>query len=996
MKPERWRQAEAMCQAALDRPASERAAFLEKACKGDWALQREVETLLAHTAEAQKFMEVPALEVVTKALAAESIVAASPSGDELSLAGKIISHYKILAKLGGGGMGVVYEAEDVRLGRRVAIKFLPEELARDRLARERFQREARAASALNHPNICTLHDIGEDHGHPFLVMERLEGATLKHHVAGTALPLEQVLDLASQITDGLQAAHAKGIVHRDIKPANIFVTTRGQALQAKILDFGLAKLTLARAEMLRSAQHQTRDGAATGGASVILSASEGSHDTPTASIDPDQPTASGAALGTIAYMSPEQARGEKLDARTDLFSFGAVLYEMATGRQPFSGATTGVVYDAILNRAPVSPLSLNPSLPPKLEDIINKALEKDRELRYQHAADLRADLKRLKRDTAAVRRPEISASEAVASRQRRLWPQVMALAAVVVLVTALALYKFVRTKQPAAPFQAVKFTQLTTTGKAQHAAISPDGKYVAYVSGDPGDESLWVREVASRSDIQIVPAAQVTYTGLTFSHDGNYIYYVDVEPNFTGAAYRIPTLGGDPRKVVENVVQGAVTLSPDDRRLAFIGGSQTDEEDLVIANSDGGEERVLARRHLPQSFNPASPAWSPDGKLIAVCTQTAGTAPHFIVAVFEVAGGRERPLGREPRTWVDSLAWLPDGNGLMMGDGSQLWELTYPGGELRRITNDLSSYQDLGVTADSGTLVTVRSELFSSVWVAPAASPGAGKRVASSSAGYDGLGGLSWTPDGRLVYFSAADGSADLWLMNSDRSHARPIASGSNPAACPDGRTVVFASSVGVNSNIWRVHTDGGSLRQLTQGGSNDSNPSCSPDSKWVIFDSDRSGKGTLWKVSIDGGSANQVTDYESMYPAISPDGKWIACLHYPNPANADKLKIALIPFEGGEPAKTVDFQRAAAPFPPLPDSGIKWTPDGRALAYLDARQGVSSIWIQPLDGGPPTQLTRFGKGDNVFSFAWSRDGKQLAMARGDSVSDVVLISNSK
>jgi eukaryotic-like serine/threonine-protein kinase len=389
LEAERWRQVERLYQAALDLEGRDRAAFLERACGTDGDLRRQVEALLESDAKAGSFMESPAIEDAARMLARQQADASAKAGDTVK-AGTKVSHYRILEKLGSGGMGVVYKAEDTRLGRFVALKFMPEALAGYPEALERFRREARAASALDHPHICTIYDVGEHVGQPFIAMQYLEGQTLKRRIEAKPLKMDEVLDLAIQITDALDAAHAKGIIHRDIKPGNIFITHRDEA---KILDFGLAKLTAAR----------------------IPAPSPGPHDAPTVARERRDLTSPGAAMGTIPYMSPEQARGQELDPRTDLFSFGAVLYEMATGREAFSG-NAAVAYDAILNRAPTPARDLNSSLPAKLEEIINKALEKDRDLRYQYASEMRADLKRLKRDTDSGRSAAVPAAVAGASR----------------------------------------------------------------------------------------------------------------------------------------------------------------------------------------------------------------------------------------------------------------------------------------------------------------------------------------------------------------------------------------------------------------------------------------------------------------------------------------------------------------------------------------------------------------------------------------------------
>ena len=460
MQSDRWKQLEQIFHAVLALDESRRAAFLEQACGGDADLRRELELLLAHDAQPTRSL------LKTPTPDASEDASAEPDG--LLPAGKAVSHYRILEKIGGGGMGVVYKAEDTKLGRQVALKFLPGELARQREAVGRFQREARAASALNHPRICTIHDIDLHDARPFIVMELLEGQTLKHKIGSQPLPAGEIVEFGMQIADALEAAHAKGIIHRDIKPANIFVTARGEI---KILDFGLAKL------------------GSTGG---LLPSSKpampaGSSGSETAVTMEETLTKPGLAMGTVSYMSPEQARGEELDVRTDLFSFGAVLYEMATGRKPFDRGSVGLVFRAILQESPPPPRTVNPSLPARLDEIIAKALERDRDERYQTASDLRVDLKRLQRAEESARS---SVSAPAAPRQapenfiKRRWSHVAG-AMVVLILTALAILNWYTPESQTLPEATMRQVTFNSTEEPVFlASLSPDGKYLAY--GDSG------------------------------------------------------------------------------------------------------------------------------------------------------------------------------------------------------------------------------------------------------------------------------------------------------------------------------------------------------------------------------------------------------------------------------------------------------------------------------------------------------------------------------
>lgn len=548
-------------------------------------------------------------------------------------------------------------------------------------------------------------------------------------------------------------------------------------------------------------------------------------------------------------------------------------------------------------------------------------------------------------------------------------------------------------KQPA-PFDSMKITRLTNFGKASEAAISRDGKYVVHVGEEEGKRVLLVRQVATTSDVQIIPPAEVHYSGLTFSNDGNYIYYVvQLSGVVGGTLYQVPVLGGVPRKVIASVTT-PITFSPDGKKFAFVRVSPNEEEGvLMIANADGTGEQKLASRGGYDWFSYSGPAWSPDGKVIA---SGVGSPRGMTVVVVGVEDGAQREF--TSRMWfnVETVAWFGNGSGLVLNAADQgtrskqIWQLSYPGGEARKITNDLNNYHKISLAADSATLITVEEETFSNIWITPMGHSGHAKQITTSRS--DGRYGISSTPNGRMVYGSDASGNLDIWITDQDGRNQTQLTTDPrmdrDPSVSPDGRYIVFVSDRAGKPNIWRMDIDGNNPKKLT-GGIADTNPYCSADSRWVVFSSyTATGKQVVFKVPIDGGDPVQLTNKLSPGPSVSPDGKLIACFYLDEPSS--QWRIMVIPFAGGQPVKTFDMSPTANQWKEL-----RWTPDGRALIYIDTRGGVSNIWSQPLAGGHPKQMTNFTT-DELHHFDLSPDGKQLTLARGRIVSDVVLISDQK
>jgi len=608
----------------------------------------------------------------------------------------------------------------------------------------------------------------------------------------------------------------------------------------------------------------------------------------------------------------------------------------------------------------------------------------------------------------------VSSAEYLAGqiKSHKLGVTLTATALVAVLgLGAFAAYKLLSRKSRAT-FGPLKIARLTSTGQVGTAAISADGKYVFYVQDDGQKESIWMTQIATGGNLQLVPPAERHYVDVTISHDGNFLYYVRHDREYdAGALFRMPAFGGNARKLLVDIF-GSITLSPDDKRLAFVRcvhcldtptdtGGEKPRSSLVVANADGSDPRELIGHNFPEIFSPGGPAWSPDGKTIACGKVHRGPSaggPHRAVVAIRVSDRKEEPITSQrwsgPGLTFMRITWLPDSSGVLVTGGEQgniakpIWYLSWPGDDAKNLSNDLSDYTILGMTSDF-TLAVVREDRGINLWVAQIQDANTGRRITSGIQRADGGRGISWTPDGKIVYSSTGGGIESIWITRPDGTENKQVSSGTlqniEPVVSPDGRYIVWAARTSGPWELWRMEIDGSNPTKLTDGGYFQD---FTPDGRWVFYTPPNA---RLLKISIDGGTATKVIEENALRPIISPDGQWLACFYkvIPEPGELrgeTKRTVAILPVNGGSPTKTFEF----------PSGGnIEWTPDGQGIAYIVTEGTLSNLWVQPINGGSPKQLTNFNS-ERIFKFAWSRNGKQLALSRGVVNRDVVLITGFK
>ena len=987
---DRWQQIKAIFYSAQDRPPAERSAFLNEVCGDDASIREEVEALLTADANNENFLTSPAYEFAAGMLASE--------GSEFN-AGQRVGRYEILCSLGAGGMGQIYLARDSQLGRNIALKLISQEFATDPRRVLRFEQEARAASALNHPNVCVIHEIGTtENGRHFIAMEYIQGITLRDQLARAPLKLLDALQVAIQVGTALATAHAVGIVHRDIKPENIMLRPDGYV---KVVDFGLAKLT----EVLSEQQHLSE-------AQTVVR------------------TEPRTLMGTVKYMSPEQLRESAVDERTDIWSLGIVLYEMVTGHTPFDARSRNDSVARILGTEPVQ-ITFPEDTPKEFREIVKKALEKDRNERYQTINKLTTDLTSLKRDVERKISGELTPLPGVQSSPVIYTPgpplhhggsTIFTRFKSQAIHTADSLFTEIRTHKAAAIFAGATsvlallfflpsmagwinkvvspgqpsqqtaasdhrptMKALTNVGRSVSSAISADGKWVAHAEEQGGKQHLVVTNTSTfASSIAVPPAEDVNYIGVSFSRDGNYLYFTRKEKSGLGILYQLAWPGTNAVKL-KTGVDSPISFSPQGDRFAFVRHvNETKEFLLMLSNVDGTNEQVIASRKNGERLSKEGPAWSPDGSMVVCPASHWDKGFHTNLVGFDLKNGHEQQIGNHPWFTIAQVAWQEDMSSLVISardtatSPHQLWRVHFPDGATQKITDDLDEY--LGVSLSGPNIVTVRSNLSWRLWVS---TPNESQNAKEITSGVGVNYGLTWTSKGKIVFSSMAQDRLNIFRIDPDSSNQVQLTSGGHnylPASSADGRFIVFSSNRNGPFNIWRINADDGSdLTQLTSGDGN-FYPSTSPDDQWVAYDNVMNAGTSIWKVPMNGGQAVKVADDYRM-PVFSPDSQFIAG-RYNLESNTNDA--AIFAAQGGRPLKHF-------PVPVQEWQRLQWL-NSREVSFVKNVGGTANIWSYNLDTGESKQLTNFNS-DLIYAYAWSPDYKQLACQRGTKQSVVTMIS---
>jgi serine/threonine protein kinase/Tol biopolymer transport system component len=960
--PERWKKLEVLFHEALGLEGKARAAYLAQACGSDERLREEVERLLAAHDRESSFIDSPIL--------AETAGLTNADRHE-SLIGRQIGPYKVVSLLGRGGMGEVYRALDTRLGREVAIKLLPAAFSSDRDRLRRFEQEARAAGMLNHPNVLTIYDIGRHENAPYIVSELLTGETLREWLRGGPLPMRRAVDCALQIARGLAAAHEKGIVHRDLKPENLLLTKGGRV---KILDFGLAKL--------KPAPTNLAPGIETNASTHALG------------------TAPGVLMGTVGYMSPEQVRAEEVDHRSDIFAFGAILYEMLYGRRAFQGVTAVEILNAILKEEPPEMAAAGHEIPQALRRVMRRCLEKDPAERFQSISDVAFYFETLvgtddSTSTSSFQTVDQPGNNGPLARIGRIGQigqigrigRIGRIGWIIAAGTAaVALFLLYSRQQPGSLPAEATIKQLTNyTGAETSSALSPDGRYFAFVSEKGGAPDIWVRQVSGGDPLQITRDDAVE-SELTYAPDGETIYYASED-----AIWRIGALGSPARKVVPDAI--SPSLSADGKYLAYLKGipGTANRRAIEIANADGS-----AQRRLHEGLGISDAKLSPDNRWIAYCD--GGLFERKQLKLVDVRNGETRTILSDAKGSVWAMAWLPDSRRLVVSRTYELFPLTntldlelvsIDGGAPRRLTLNLNSrFTSPSLSSDGRRLLVTMSQQQREIWMIPL-----GPDPKANGASARRLLDSSWDPiwlfvsrDGRTILFnSRATGSSNLWTMPVDGSApprqitAFPGNTVMHSSLSPDGARIAYASNQTGNSEIWVINVDGSNPVQITHDPGEDFWPFWSPDGAWLAFGSLRGGDYRIWKVPAGGGQAVRVSDEPAMR------GDWIG----------DRLvlwgnrAVAVIEAGTGRVLQKIQMREWTGTLP-------VWNPDGRRFTAIRSDGSAStSIWIFDAENGDRHPAVEFpGRFQAFFRVAWGKDAKSLIVNRNETVSHIGLIEN--